>query len=133
MVEVLTDSQLNKILENKDVIIKQLVQKLELIFDNKTGTFKKNIDSIIGVDRNREVVGEYKTFDKEKELKWLESALPQFKDRVQLVEGLIKIVNGVNSDRAFGKFVNGHIILSDKAAEGNSLSRSISMLLLILF
>ena len=48
----------------------------------------------------------------------LKSALPQFKDRVQLVEGLIKIVNGVNSDRAFGKFVNGHIILSDKAAEG---------------
>lgn len=118
MVEVLTDSQLNKILENKDVIIKQLVQKLELVFDNKTGTFKKNIDSIIGVDRNREVVGEYKIFDKDKELKWLESALPQFKDRVQLVEGLIKIVNGVNSDRAFGKFVNGHIILSDKAAEG---------------
>lgn len=118
MVEVLTDSQLNKILENKDVIIKQLVQKLELVFDNKTGTFKKNIDSIIGVDRNREAVGEYKIFDKEKELKWLESALPQFKDRVQLVEGLIKIVNGVNSDRAFGKFVNSHIILSDKAAEG---------------
>ena len=88
------------------------------MFDNRTGTFKKNIDSIIGVDRNREAVDEYKTFDKDKELKWLKSALPQFKDRVQLVEGLIKIVNGVNSDRAFGKFVNGHIILSDKAAEG---------------
>jgi ASC-1-like (ASCH) protein len=118
MVEFLTEEDLNKVLSLNDAIIRQVIQKLTSLFDTKTGKFKKDIKSIIYVDRNREAIGEYKTFDRESELKWLESVLPQFKDRVQLVEGLIKIVNGVNSDRAFGKFVNGHIILSDVAAEG---------------
>lgn len=118
MVEVLSAEDLNKVLSLNDAIMRQVVQKLTSLFDTKTGKFKKDINSIINVDRNREAVGEYKTFDKESELKWLESVLPQYKDRVQLVEGLIKIVNGVNSDRAFGKFVNGHIVLSDVAAEG---------------
>lgn len=118
MIEFLTEEDLNKILSLNDAIIRQVIQKLTSLFDTKTGKFKKDIKSIIYVDRNREAVGEYKTFDRESELNWLESVLPQFKDRVQLVEGLIKIVNGVNSDRAFGKFVNGHIVLSDVAAEG---------------
>lgn len=118
MVEFLTKEDLNTILGLNNVIMRQVVQKLTFLFDTKTGKFKKDIKDIIYVDRNREAVGEYKVFDRGKELKWLESALPQFKDRVQLVEGLIKIVNGVNSDRAFGKFVNGHIVLSDVAAEG---------------
>ena len=118
MVEFLSESQLQTIINITPVLSRQVLQKLEQAFDNKTGQFKKDPNDIIGVDRNREAVGEYKIFNKDKELKWLESALPQFKDRVQLVEGLIKIVNGVNSDRAFGKFVNSHIILSDVAAEG---------------
>ena len=118
MVEFLSEEELNKILRLNDAIMRQVVQKLTSLFDAKTGKFKKDIDSIINVDRNREVVGKYRVFDRESELKWLESVLPQYKDRVQLVEGLIKIANGVNSDRAFGKFVNGHIVLSDVAAEG---------------
>lgn len=118
MVEFLSESQLQTIINANPMIARQVVQKLEQSFDNKTGQFKNNPSDIIGVDRNREAVEDYKVFDRDKELKWLEFALPQFKDRVQLVEGLIKIVNGINSDRAFGKFVNGHIILSDKAAEG---------------
>lgn len=118
MAEFLTEEDLNTVLNLNDAIIRQVIQKLTSLFDTKTGKFKKDIKSIIYTDRNREAVGEYKTFDRESELKWLESVLPQFKDRVQLVEGLIKIVNGVNSDRAFGKFVNGHIVLSDVAAEG---------------
>mgnify|MGYP006991636721 CR=1 FL=1 len=118
MVEFLTEEDLNTVLNLNDAITRQVIQKLTSLFDTKTGKFKKDIKSIIYVDRNREAIGEYKTFDRESELKWLESVLPQFKDRVQLVEGLIKIVNGVNSDRAFGKFVNGHIVLSDVAAEG---------------
>lgn len=118
MVEFLEEEQLQIILNINPMVARQAMQKLEQSFDSKTEQFKKNPNDIIGVDRNREAVDEYKVFDRDKELKWLESALPQFKDRVQLVEGLIKIVNGVNSDRAFGKFVNGHIILSDIAAEG---------------
>lgn len=118
MVEFLSEEDLNKMLNLNDAIMRQVVQKLTSLFDAKTGKFKKDINSIINVDRNREAVREYRVFDRESELKWLESVLPQYKDRVQLVEGLIKIVNGVNSDRAFGKFVNGHIILSDVAAEG---------------
>ena len=118
MVEFLSEEDLNKVLSLNDAIIRQVVQKLTSLFDAKTGKFKKDVNSIINVDRNREAVGEYRVFDRESELKWLESVLPQYKDKVQLVEGLIKIANGVNSDRAFGKFVNGHIILSDVAAEG---------------
>ena len=118
MVEFLSESQLQTILNANIMIARQIIQKLEQSFDNRTGQFKKDPNNIIGVDRNREVFGEYKVFDKDKELKWLESVLPQFKDRVQLIEGLIKIVNGINSDRAFGKFINGHIVLSDVAAEG---------------
>ena len=118
MAEFLSEEQLTNILGLNPAIMRQVIQKLEQAFDFKNGQFKKDPDSILKVDRNREAVGEYRTFDKEKELKWLEQVLPQFKERTHLIEGLIKIVNGVNSDRAFGKFVNGHIILSNVAAEG---------------
>lgn len=61
---------------------------------------------------------EYKQWNKEEELKWLEENLPQFstEDRLKLINGLYKVAeNGVE---AWGALNNGIIYLSDIAAEG---------------
>ena len=60
----------------------------------------------------------FEKIDISKEVAWLEQVLPQFKDKVSLVEGLIRLKNGVNSDKAYGLFYNGTIILSDLAVKG---------------
>ena len=59
-----------------------------------------------------------KLWNKDKEIAWLEKALPQLseQDRVQIVEGIIEVQNkGV---KAWGQFKDNVIILSDMAAEG---------------
>ena len=66
----------------------------------------------------RKTNSETKTFDKEKELKWLEKVLPQLskEDRIKIIDGLIKVAN--NGGLAWGQFSDGVITLSNVAAEG---------------
>ena len=61
---------------------------------------------------------DYKTWNKEKELAWLEKVLPQLstEDRLKVVEGLIKVAS--KGTLAWGMFNKGIITLSDIAAEG---------------
>lgn len=76
--------------------------------DNDTGILRKTTDS------------SYNLWDREKELSWLKSVLPQISEseRLQIVEGLIKVAeSGIT---AWGKFHNGIVTLSDIAAEGTT-------------
>lgn len=61
-------------------------------------------------------------FNVKKELKWLAKNLPQFteKERLTLVEGLIKVSNDANAAYAWGQFKNGVITLSRAAARGTT-------------
>lgn len=60
------------------------------------------------------------TWNREKELAWLEKVLPQLskQDRVRVVEGLIQVAD--NGPIAWGMFSNGIVTLSDIAAEGTT-------------
>lgn len=59
-------------------------------------------------------------WDREKEMSWLEKALPQLseQDRVKVVEGLIQVAE--NGPIAWGMFSDGVVTLSDIAAEGTT-------------
>lgn len=61
---------------------------------------------------------EYKIWDKDRETEWLSRVLPQLstEERLQFVEGLIKVAN--SGGGAWGMFSRGIITLSDIAAEG---------------
>lgn len=60
------------------------------------------------------------TWNREKELAWLENVLPQLseQDRVRVVEGLIQVAD--NGPVAWGMFSDGIVTLSDIAAEGTA-------------
>ena len=59
-------------------------------------------------------------WNRERELAWLEKALPQLseQDRVKVVEGLIQVAE--NGPVAWGMFSDGIVTLSDIAAEGTA-------------
>ena len=58
------------------------------------------------------------TWNREKEMSWLEKTLPQLseQDRIKVVEGLIQVAE--NGPVAWGMFSNGIVTLSNIAAEG---------------
>lgn len=68
----------------------------------------------------REVDTDRPSWDREKELSWLDKVLPQLskEDRVKIFSGLIKV--GESGAVAWGQFNNGIITLSDIAAEGTT-------------
>lgn len=63
---------------------------------------------------------EYKVWNKEKELSWLDKVLPNLsaEDRVRVVKGLVRVAN--SGAGAWGRVSNGIITLSDIAAEGTT-------------
>ena len=75
-----------------------------------------------GKNRLTDISKPVKIFDAKKELKWLAKNLPQFteKERLTLVEGLIKVSNDANAAYAWGQFKNGVITLSRAAARGTT-------------
>ena len=81
---------------------------------NKLGRTKKNKESL-----ERKVDDpSRKVWNKEKEMSWMEKALPQLstEERLQIHEGLIEVSSkGV---KAWGQFIDNIIKLSDVAAEG---------------
>ena len=118
LAEALTQEQLSTIDNLTELIAIQVVNKLEFQFNGRTKTFKVDPNTIINSVKNREALATDKLINVEKEVKWLNKVLPQYKDKVHLVEGLIKIANGRNSDRAYGQFFGSTIVLSNVAAEG---------------
>ena len=123
MLNALTEEHLVTINSLSKVIISNLLSSFERKFDKNTGLFNLNVDDEINKRKPKamEVTNDITTTEKidvNKEVAWLEQVLPQFKDKVSLVEGLIKLKNGVNSDKAYGLFYNGTIILSDLAVKG---------------
>lgn len=83
----------------------------------RNGVPQGSIRKAFGLNRVADRREGYKIWNRKKELDWMERTLPQLTrgERVMIVDGLIKI--GGN-DEAYGRFENGVIILSDKAAEG---------------
>ena len=75
-----------------------------------------------GKNRLADLSKPVKVFNAKKELKWLAKNLPQFteKERLTLVEGLIKVSNDTNAAYAWGQFKNGVITLSRAAARGTT-------------
>lgn len=70
--------------------------------------------------RLRAVTSEQATWNREKELKWLEKVLPQLskEDRVKVVDGLIQVAE--HGPKAWGMLSDGIVILSNVAAEGTT-------------
>ena len=123
MLNALTEEHLATINSLPKVIISSLLSLFERKFDKNTGLFNLNVDDEINKRKPKamEVTDDVITTEKidiSKEVAWLEQVLPQFKDKVSLVEGLIRLKNGVNSDKAYGLFYNGTIILSNMAVKG---------------
>ena len=123
MLNALTEEHLATINSLPKVIISSLLSLFERKFDKNTSLFKLNVDDEINKRKPKamEVTNDVTTTEKidiSKEVAWLEQVLPQFKDKVSLVEGLIRLKNGVNSDKAYGLFYNGTIILSSMAVKG---------------
>lgn len=124
---VLEDSQKEAILKKGNMKANQIMNKLVgayyskakpdgAVFDEKR--LGKSVDEFLGVGKNRLVTTEkYTPWKPEKELGWLEKVLPQFSDdeHLRIANGLIKL-NG--RMRAFGRFKQGIIYLSDTAARG---------------
>lgn len=75
---------------------------------------KRTRHKLRAVDSTRPV------WNRERELAWLEKALPQLseQDRVKVVEGLIQVAE--NGPVAWGMFSDGIVTLSDIAAEGTT-------------
>ena len=98
--------------------------------DNTGGTPGRSAQSILNRHRRRDGNGEdrtriattkeYKKWDVQKEMDWLNKVLPQLskEERVHIVEGLIDL--GKKGAKAWGLFHNGMILLSDVAAQGTT-------------
>lgn len=119
--DALTPEQRSAIanLDNQDAVLERLNEE----FKSKTGKFKKDVDSIIAeynTKYSRVNEEEREVWDREKELAWLKKALPQLSNeqRVQIVDGLIKIKNSDNPGYAWGQFYRGLITISNEAASG---------------
>lgn len=88
----------------------------EALFDEKR--LGKSVDEFLGVGKNRLVTTEkYTPWKPEKELGWLRKALPQFSDdeHKRIIHGFIELDGRW---KAFGRFKQGIIELSDIAARG---------------
>lgn len=95
---------------NRAISIEEEVDSIDPDYDAPPDIFNlRKVDS-----NDREL------WNKEKELEWLNKVLPQLsrEDRVKVVKGLIKV--GKHGAKAWGKFNNGIITLSDIAAEGTT-------------
>ena len=117
--DALTPEQRNAIAnsDSQEAILERLRDEF------KKGKFKKDVDSIITeYDTKYSRVNEEgrEVWDGEKELAWLKKALPQLSNeqRVQIVDGLIKIKNSDNPGYAWGQFCRGLITISSEAASG---------------
>ena len=127
----LTPEQQSIIANKKGPKQKQWMDALETAFDPATNTFdeaklKGTVDEFLGrkalYSRTDEYQEPYKLWDKERELQWLQEALPNLStsDRLTLMKGLIRINDSSKPGFAYGKFQEGMITISDIAARGTA-------------
>lgn len=135
----LTDAAMHNIYEaNKDTFLRWEAeidtnydsQPDNTIANNTGGTNRRSAQSVLNRHRRRNeddddrtrvvTTTEYKQWDVQKEMNWLQKVLPQLskEDRVQVVEGLIDL--GKKGAKAWGLFHNGMVLLSNVAAEGTT-------------
>lgn len=127
--EELKDYQ-EKIVDNDFSTIENIIEALkrEYKYDKRNGVLKKqnpkfDVKAFMEsrLPKNRKVNDqETTTWNKEGELNWLKKNLPQFseKDRLRIVDGLIKIASKDNPGYAYGQYVNALITIGSKAASG---------------
>ncbi len=99
------------------------VQRVMAALRNQKTLDNATLDKIIkGKNRLADITKPTQPFNVKKELGWLAKNLPQFteKERLILVEGLIKVSNDANAAYAWGQFKNGVITLSRAAARGTT-------------
>lgn len=103
---------------NKDKFIKMM----NIIKANYDSTNKKDFTQKIDFKkaRYRKTEDNNTKWNREQEMTWLKKALPQLSDeqRVQIVDGLIKIADSDNPGYAWGQFYRGLITISNEAASG---------------
>lgn len=101
-----------------------------VITGNDSVTLVNPVNSVIEQSKNsranrvssrpklRVVSGDEPLMDFKKELKWLKKVLPKYSEaeRLQIIDDYIKVAN--SSEKAWGGFYKGIIILSNTAAEG---------------
>lgn len=116
----LDDTAKEKLFSYNQAEVKKLFKKLCDTFKLGKG-FTKDPNSILDEERNRETTeGDVKPINVKEEVKWLNKVLPQLstRDRLRIVNALIKISNSHDSARAWGQFKKGVIYLSRKGARG---------------
>ena len=127
----LTPEQQSIIANKKGPKQKQWMDALETAFNPATNTFdeaklKGTVDEFLGrkalYSRTDEYQEPYKLWNKERELQWLQKALPNLStsDHLTLAEGLIRINDSSKPGFAYGKFQEGMITISDIAARGTA-------------
>lgn len=120
---VLSDDQKAAILGMNTTEGKTLVDQLSSTMNMRTGKInQKKFDALMNrhLPKNRVATMEkYTPWRPEKELGWLRSALPQFSDdeHLRITKGLIKLDGRT---KAYGRFKDGVIYLSDTAARGTA-------------
>lgn len=90
------------------------LERLRTLIDEATGNV------VEGVFRKTTKKHFYKKWNQQREMTWLNKALPQLQaqDRVRIVNGLIKVSNDPNGETAWGKVKNGVMEISNNAAYG---------------
>lgn len=112
--------QIQTVLNYNPIIRNTVIENLEQGFNSSKNKFKYNVNDLLKPNfkfRKADTTS-YIKFDPNVEIEWLNKVLPQYKDRTNLVKGLIKISEGVNPERAWGQFHKSTIVLSDVAAAG---------------
>lgn len=129
--KTLSPEQQSTIANKKGPKQKQWMDALEGAFNVSTNTFdevklKGTVDVFLGraalYSRTDEYQEPYKLWNKEKELQWLQKALPNLStsDHLTLMDGLIRINDSSKPGFAYGKFQEGMITISNLAARGTS-------------
>lgn len=127
----LTQEQQSIIANKRGPKQKQWMDVLELAFnpinmDFDEARLKGTVDEFLGrkalYSRTDEYQEPYKLWNKERELQWLQKALPNLStsDHLTLVDGLIRINDSSEPGFAYGKFQEGMITISNLAARGTS-------------
>ncbi len=122
----LTPEQQSIIVNKKGPKQKQWMDALETAFDPATNTFdetklKGTVDEFLGrKGMYRKTDGSQGVFNKQRELSWMQKALPQLstKEHLEFIDRLIEVVGSKDGEVAWGKFQNGLITISDLAAGG---------------
>lgn len=92
------------------------MREIKKFWNKKEGKFTLGGEPKFRVETKQDTT----KWNREEEMAWLKKALPQLSNeqRVQIVDGLIRIKNSDNPGYAWGQFYRGLITISNEAASG---------------